>query len=394
MSYIANDSYALTINGGTSGTPETMVDVQGDDVTNGWGMVNNPVGTQYGFIVPTEWGNATTVAEHAFTASNEQWYWIGDNAGGHAVASTHFPFRVIGNATDTGSFIISNVVIVNTGTTAEFDCSNSDIDTLEIDLCTMIGLASFEAPASGGTSRFCTNTTFVNCGKVTSNLCDMSGNKYLTSTAAADDAALEYDETLSASKELTTLDDSSFSQGANAHHAITFGTGIDEDITLTGCAFDGFDNTADANGATFEFLATSATLTLNLVGCTVDGSDATTSNIGIDTPDAGTTVTVSISVPISFEAVDKTDTAIQSVLVTCYLVSDDSEVINSTTTAGGFATTSFGGTTPADVYYRYRKSSAGSQKYVNLSGFGTILAGVGLTIKRSMTEDTIADPSA
>ena len=64
MTYIANGSYALTINGGTAITPETMADVQGDDVTNGWGMVNNPLGLQYGFFAPTEWGDATTLSSY------------------------------------------------------------------------------------------------------------------------------------------------------------------------------------------------------------------------------------------------------------------------------------------------------------------------------------------
>jgi hypothetical protein len=41
MTYHANGSYALRINGGTVGTPETMADVQGDDVTNGWGLIAN-----------------------------------------------------------------------------------------------------------------------------------------------------------------------------------------------------------------------------------------------------------------------------------------------------------------------------------------------------------------
>jgi len=74
-------------------------------------------------------------------------------------------------------------------------------------------------------------------------------------------------------------------------------------------------------------------------------------------------------------------------------VSDDSEVINTTTNASGIAAVSFSGTTPADIYYRYRKSSPGATKYVNLSGFATIEASTGVSVKRNMREDTTADPS-
>lgn len=291
--YIANDAYALTINGGTIGTPETMADVVADDVTGGWGMVSNPLGSLYYFFAPTEWGEASVSADAYFTASGGTWLLVGDNGGGHTVGATHFPFRVIGNATDTISFVISSVVVVNTGTSVEFDCSSSDVDTLEIDGCTFDGLASFEAPASGGTSRFCKNTIFANCGLVTSNIADMSGNSYLTPTVAADDAALFYDEALASPKVLSTLDDSTFEQGSNAHHAITFGTGIDENITLTGLELNGFSSADDADGSTFEFLATSGVINLNLIGCTVDGAAATTSNVGIDDA-AGITVTIVI----------------------------------------------------------------------------------------------------
>lgn len=290
LSYIANDSYALTINGGTSGTPETMADVQGDDETNGWGMVANPLGSQYTFFAPTEWGESAANADHYFTADGEQWFWLGDNAGGHAMGATHFPFRVIGNVTDIGSFVISNVSIVNTGTGAEFDCSDTDIDTLEIDGCSMAGLATFSAPSSGGTSRFCINTIFSNCGVVTHNGADMSGGSVLVSNVAADIGALLYNES---SDPDTVMDGMTFSMGSASHHAIDFGTAVTSNITLRDCNFTGFGSGDDANDSTVRFLATSGSLTLSLVGCTVDGVAATEGNFSVDDA-AGITVTLSI----------------------------------------------------------------------------------------------------
>jgi hypothetical protein len=285
IAFIANDSYALTINGGSSGTPETMADVAGDDATNGWGLVANPLGKQYIFFGPTEWGEASASAAHYFTADGEQWFFVGDNQGGHAVGATHFPFRVIGNTTDIGSFVISNGVIVNTGTPTEFDCSDANVDTLEIDGYSMSGLASFEAPSSGGTSRFCTNTIFTLCGQVTHNGADMSGGSVLESTVAANGAALFYDETTDPDGE---MDDMTFSQGTAAHHAITFGTNIPASITLRGQDFTGFSSSDDNDGSIFRFNDTSGNITLNLVGCTHDGSGFTVDDR------AGSTVTVVI----------------------------------------------------------------------------------------------------
>lgn len=294
--YIANGSYALTINGGTSGTPETMADVAADDETNGWGLVSNPFGSQYIFFGPTEFGEATAAANHYFKADGEQWYWIGDNAGGHAVGATHFPFRVIGNTTDIGSFIINSVAIVNTGTGAEFDCSSTNVETLEIDTCSMSGLASFNAPSVGGTSRFCTSTIFTNCGQITHNGASMNGCSILTPTVAAGSGAVLYNLAADPDGE---MDNMTFSQGTNAHSAIEFGTSVTADITLRGMDFTGFGSTDDVNGAIFKFLATTGSLNLNLVGCTTDGTFSVDDSAGI-------TVTVIIS-PVT-EKVNVKDT--------------------------------------------------------------------------------------
>jgi len=264
--YIANGSYALTINGGTVGTPETMADVVGDDITNGWGIVAKPIGDQYQFFAPTEWGDTGTAA-HYFAASSEQWYWLGDNGGGHAVGAGNFPFRVIGNATGTGLFTLSNVVIVNTGTGADFDCSNTNVETLTIDGCTIIGLASFQAPATGGTSRFCTNTIFGQCGTVTHGGADMDGCQILESAVLADTGALVYNIATDPDGE---TDNMVFSKGALAHHAIEFGTSAPATMTVRGHTYTSFSATNEQNDSTFLFPDTGGDVNwlLNVVGGT------------------------------------------------------------------------------------------------------------------------------
>lgn len=283
--YIANTSCALTINGGTVGTPETMADVVADDITGGWGLVANPIGDQYQFFGSTEWGESVPAANHYFTGSNEQWYWIGDNAGGRPMGAGNFPFQVVGNATDTGSFVINNVQIINTGTGSEFSCSDVNVDTLEIDGCTMVGLASFDAPSSGGTSRFCIDTIFSQCGQVTHNGAVMTGCSFLGSTVAANGAAMFYDLTSDPDGE---LDGGTYSQGTAAHHAITFGTNIPLSITIRDCDFRGFSASNDNDGSIFRFNDTVGVISLNLVNCTHDGS-----GFSVDTR-AGATVNIII----------------------------------------------------------------------------------------------------
>lgn len=79
--YIANGSYALTIDGGASGTPETMTDVLVDEIAGGWGLVANPKGNQFDFFGPTEWGTPSGTADSYFEASDEQWYLLADDIG-------------------------------------------------------------------------------------------------------------------------------------------------------------------------------------------------------------------------------------------------------------------------------------------------------------------------
>ncbi len=288
--FIANDSYALTINAGTLGTPETMADVAGDDVTNGWGMVSNPLGNLFYFFAPTEWGESIAAADHYFQADGEQWFWLGDNGGGHAIGATHFPFRVTGNATDFGSFVLNNVVIVNTGTGVEFDCSNTDVDALAFEGCQISGLASFNSPSGGTTKRFCTNTTFSGCGIITHNGAEMNGCSILEPTVAADVGAVLYNEVTDPD---TVMDGMTFTMGAANHHAIDFGTNVDANITLRNCNFTGFGSTDDADDSTVRFLYTTSSLTLSLVNCKVDGVAATSGNFSVDDA-AGVVVTLSI----------------------------------------------------------------------------------------------------
>lgn len=159
----------------------------------------------------------------------------------------------------------------------------------------------------------------------------------------------------------------------NNIHAIESETNGPTTLDLRNIQFSG--NTAD-----IRFNHSSGLLTVNVL----EGGDTPTTSDG----GFGGTISVVSAVAVSFEAVDKDNVAISGCQVSAYLTSDDSQIILQDTNVSGIASTTFNGVTPADIYYRYRKSSPGDTKYENLSGFGTIASGSGLTVKRSMTVDT------
>jgi len=157
LSFHANGSYALRVNGGTVGTPETMTDVLGDSITNGWGIIANPVGALYTFHGPTEFGEPAANADSYFSATDEQWVLIG---GGVGVG--HFPFRVISNATDTQSFVLDGVAITSVGTRTTFDFSDTNINILDQNAVNFTDMGVMSWPTTTSGTRTVTNCIFNN----------------------------------------------------------------------------------------------------------------------------------------------------------------------------------------------------------------------------------------
>ena len=392
--YIANGSYAATISGGTGAAPETMLDVVGDDITAGAGMFSNPVGDAIYFFAPTEFGDAGTSSSY-LTSDGEQWYWLGDNGGGHAVGATHFPMRLIGNGTGTNSWVLDGTQIINVGTRAEFDMSDANFDIITMTGGSMTGVGAIELPSSGGTSRFTTGVIFTDCDQITNNGADMDGCSILASIAAADTGALVYNE---ASDPDGTLDNLTIEMGAASHHAIDFGTNVDSSltsITLRGINFNGFGATDDANDSTVRFLATTGSLTLNLIDCTVDGVSPVASgggkNFSVDDA-AGMTVTVVVQpVTLQITVLDK-QTLVAIVGVQTSIHTNDvsfTELMNEDTVAGGIASESYAGATPQSIVWRCRKSdSADNPRYKAASGIDTITSG-GFTLQVLLEENPV-----
>lgn len=296
IAYIANDSYALTINGGTVGTPESMTDVAADDITNGWGMIGSPLGMQYLFGAPTEWGNSAATADSYFESNSEQWYFLGDNAGGRALGVTHFPFRVVGNATDTISFVLNNTVIVNTATRAQFDMSDVNVDILKLTGTSFTDLGTISLPVQDIGNKFLESCAFDNCDKVIVSTIDIDN---LTVNGGNDaDGAILLDEDQSGTQNITNA---TFNSDGTGH-------GVHINPTGAGPFTYNFDNWKFNNYATDVGTAADRAVYVNPVTSTAD----ITINVlnGGDTPSVDTTgytgtLTINNSVTITVSGVSE-----------------------------------------------------------------------------------------
>ncbi len=225
-------------------------------------------------------GSSTNVVN--FTDSNKTLFW-----NNHPSVTAPFNTLDIQNASSTVD--MTNISWKALGTKTPGTWTTTDNATVTLTTCNFIdwGTLSF------GTNTTADSCTFLGCDRIDLNEADISGSSILTPSVAADEGAVYDNRTTTVATNISELDNCTFSQGANAHHAIRFGANVDDDITLTGIAFNGFSSADDANGSTLRFDATSGSLNVNLVGCTVDGAAASESNVGVDDA-AGISVTLVI----------------------------------------------------------------------------------------------------
>lgn len=209
-------------------------------------------------------------------------------------ANNYYRFFLRGSSTATTCSVIfsSCTFIVPSTASAQWDSNNADLDTCDVTGSVISGFD--QGVILGGSTQDYTDNSFLSCGRIDLNETDISGSSVLTSVVAADEGAIYDNRTTTTATVLSELDNITISKGTNAHHALRFGSNVDDDLTLTGVEFTNFSSTDDANDSTIRFDATTGSLTLNLVGCTVGGAAANATNVGIDAA-AGLTVTISVS---------------------------------------------------------------------------------------------------
>ncbi len=146
LSFIANDSAAFTINGGTVGTPETWTDFQGDDSTNGWGVCGNPLADQFQMNASFDMGDAGTASSY-FEMDGVQLYLFGQTYG-----AGHFFWDLISNATGTQQLVITGSQIISiagaTGSPIDLGWNSANFENIQVDGSIFVDVGNWDLPAN------------------------------------------------------------------------------------------------------------------------------------------------------------------------------------------------------------------------------------------------------
>lgn len=345
IKYVANGSYALRINGGTSGTPETTADVEGDSVTNGWGMVSNPAGAAYTFFAPTEWGEPAANADAYFAATDEQWTLYGG-----AVGATHFPFRVVGNATDTIDWKLTRVVITNVGTRAEFDLSDANVDVMQLDTCVFNELGAITMPVQDATNKFADDCIFNNCAQAYLSTLDMDGGTFNGTTDAL--GAILWDANANPSNQ----DNLAFNSDGTGHAIeISLNTASLTTFNISGYEVSGYETANDGSTGNTVFLVDNALdgdVTINITG-----------GVGTFSYERAAgytgTVTINQTVNVTITVVDQNGDAIEGAAVFLEEDPGGTDIISyDLTNVSGQVSATFAGSTPQAVTGFVRKGTS------------------------------------
>jgi hypothetical protein len=373
--YILNTDYALTIDTGTVGTPETMADVLADDIAAGMVLVNNPKGKEYGFFGSTEFGTPSGTADSYFVANDEQWYLVGDNGGGHAAGTGNFIFRTIGNSTGTNSIVLTRVTLVSTGTRATFDFSNNDMGIVQIASCVFNDIDGLVFPIQVANDRFVNSSVFNNCGQIDFQSIDSVDCIFNGTTAA--NGAIVWDETTG---NVPNQDDFTFNSDGTGNAIEVAPTGAGPfTYNIDGYSFDAYAGQSGTAANRIFYLnpsTLSADITINLTNSAVTnavggGADLSYREVGSYTG----TALIQAAVNVTINVVDQDNVAVATAQTSVYISSTNAQVMNEDTNGSGVATESYTGSTPVAVYIRVRKSSTGTTRYFPASTTSTIGTG-------------------
>jgi hypothetical protein len=291
FSFIANGSAALTVNGGTVGTPIDMAQLASDDFTNGWGLVSNITGEAYKIFCPTEWGDTGTASTY-FEQVGGQIFLDGTGIG-----AGNFDMDLIANSTGTNSFVLNNVSVINLGAVANWTMNPANHNIMKIDACQFVDGGTFALPTLDATNKWVLDSIFTNCGQVNPSTCTFERITF-NGTTDANGALL-----LAASA--ANMKDISFVSDGTGHAIYITATGT---YDLDGFTFSGY-GAADTTDAVV-YNNSGGAVTLNM-----SNSDTPTVRNG-----TGASTTVNNNVTVTFTGM-KDNTEIR-----VYKTSDGSEV--------------------------------------------------------------------
>ena len=356
------DGYYAT--GGTSGDEIDLAGMLAQDIANGYGMLLRYEGIYFAYG-ELQIGNGATTT----------WFEMLDEVlvfTSAPVASSLYSIRGEGAGCRIN---IDNSVIRAAGSAVwslDMDDSNLLVCTITATLIgTNGGAVSFK---SGQTI---TDDVFDGCGTIAAGGADMTGSIVKGYEGSSDSSALSWNV---ATDPDGYLDEMSFVKGTASTHAIEFGTSAPTSITLRGIDFSGYNASNGQTDSTFYVAATGGSVSISLVECTGN----------VSYKSAGATVTISSDVTMTVTVKDQDGVAVVGAQVAVYRESDDTELMNEDTIAGGVATESvnYPGSDFA-VYIRVRKSSTGDTRYVPAVA-GGVVTDTGMNVTVTLREEAIA----
>ena len=158
----------------------------------------------------------------------------------------------------------TNIIFKALGTTSPGRLVMNNNADLNLDGCQFFDMGAF---GFGGSGTEFLNSTFQSCGLITVNGGKINGSKVLESTVSADASAIDWDVNVDPDG---YLDDLIVSEGANAHHAIEFGSTCPSTMTIRGLDVGSdFAATNGQNNSTFHITDsnTGNNYTIYCVGC-------------------------------------------------------------------------------------------------------------------------------
>lgn len=371
------------VTGGTSGDPVTFDDIIAADTAAMGAVVLGRAGS-YEVNIPITIGDQSGSSNTYFKSSGEVVTFADqllNGTGGITLAEdTGTTGFQVGETTGSGDakvgyagsvFYPSGTTISGAGANYAIDLSTA-VDTVLVYGATIIeALATAAVKFSTDTSHEVFSTSFVGCGQV--DLGSVIARRLTFSGYTPDgDAALLWNASINvrSSQFLGNTD------ATNDPHAI--------EHPASG-SFDYYGLTFSGNDYDINFSAASGTLTINAL--TQAGVQSNPSTYEITS--GGTSVTINNSVTLKVTVVDQDGDAVVGAQVAIYKVSDDTELMNEDTIAGGIAEQAFNYTTDTPVYIRVRKSSTGDTRYVNAVAGGTVTS-TGLNVTITLREEAVA----
>jgi len=289
---------------GTSADPDATFQLAVDDkgdVTDRLGLIQFDNGSFF-LSGLHQLGSSTNAVN--FTDSSKGMFWRD-----HPAVTAPFNTVDIQNASSVVN--MTNISWKALGTKSPGTWLTTDNATVNLTTCNFIDWGEFTFD-SNTTVDTC---TFLGCGLITLGDATIAGSTVSGSTVAAGIGAVRDARSSTGDTIAVEFDNTTFVQGAAAHHAITFGDRQEHNLTLTGVDFSGFSGTDDVDGSTIKFENNFGSINLNLIGCTVDGGPATQANVGVHST-AGMTVTLVIDPVIAlFIALDENTDPLENAVV-------------------------------------------------------------------------------